>query len=523
MQATGHDGLADMTEAGVEWGLQRRDLKPLAAERFGYSEARHLLNRAGFGGTPDQIRTLVEWGIERSVDHIVRVESVGGYPQADSRTFRSDIMAPVSPEDRRAYQRALRAGDEDAVDQFRRERQRKQRDDRGQIAEMQRWWLTRMIETTRPLEEKLTLFWHSHFATSYRSIENSYHMFLQNDFFRRHAVGSFGDLLRGIVRDPGMLAYLNNQQNRKNAPNENLARELMELFSLGRGNYTEDDIKEGARALTGYHYQFNDFRFRSAQHDSGVKRILGKRGEFDGDDFVRIILEQHACAVFVGEKLYRFFVGDLEDRPRSREGQHRRAGADVFVKRFRREKYALQPVLRELFLSEHFYHPSVRAEMIKSPVELVVGAARQLHAPVRSIGTAVDALELMGQDLFYPPNVAGWPGGRSWVNTSTLFVRQNILNFMLTGKLPEGYDDDARSDVYDTSMVLAEAGRFGDGSIDERSLLEAVIRMTLGEAGNDSHRHALRDFARGVRGAREEQLALGMLVLASAAPEYNLC
>lgn len=523
MQSTHRTDSSSQADAYGGWGLQRRDLKPLKADRFGYAEARHLLNRAGFGGTPDQIRTLVEWGLERSVQHIVQVNDVGGYPNSDPRQFRSDIMAPVSQEQRREYQRALRAGNEDVVDRFRRERQRKQRDDRGQIAEMQQWWIQRMVETTRPLEEKLTLFWHSHFATSYRAIENSYHMFMQNNFFREHAAGNFGDLLRGIVRDPAMLAYLNNQQNRKGSPNENLARELMELFSLGRGNYTEQDIKEGARALTGYHYQYNEFRFRSGAHDSGSKRILGQRGSHDGDDFVRILLEQRACAEFVGRKLYRYFVTDVADRPRDRSEQNRSAGMEVFCKLLRDSNYEIGTTLSTLFTSEHFYHPSVRTERIKSPVELLVGAARQLHAPLRSLGTAADALELMGQDLFFPPNVAGWPGGRSWVNTSTLYVRQNLMNFMLTGRLPSGYDEQSDEERYDTAMVLTEARRIGDNRITQQSLVDAVLSMTLGDAATSSHHDALVSFTEQVRGASNEQLALGLLVLASAAPEYNLC
>src|SRR6185436_12424118 len=165
--------------------------------------------------------------------------------------------------------------------------QDRERDDRRQMREMQKWWLKRMIETPRPLEEKMTLFWHGHFATSFRTIENSYHMFKQNTLFRKHAVGNFGELLFAIIRDPAMIAYLNNNQSRKGKPNENLAREIMELFSLDIAGYTERDIKEGARALTGYTFVDDKFEFRRNDHDTGEKSILGVTGPLDGDGFVK--------------------------------------------------------------------------------------------------------------------------------------------------------------------------------------------------------------------------------------------
>ena len=167
-----------------------------------------------------------------------------------------------------------------------------------------------MISTKRPLEEKLTLFWHGHFATGYRTIENSYHMYLQNMFFRNNAMGNFkDDLVLGIIHDPAMIKYLNNDQNRKQAPNENLARELMELFTLGEGEgYSEDDIKEGARTLTGYNIEDDEFAFRARQHDTGRKRIFGRSGEYDGDDFVNLIFTRRNASIFIIEKLYKFFV-----------------------------------------------------------------------------------------------------------------------------------------------------------------------------------------------------------------------
>ncbi|MEO1512234.1 MAG: DUF1800 family protein, partial [Planctomycetota bacterium] len=237
--------------AGIPSDTLPGRLEKIRDEDFGYDQARHLLLRAGFGGTPQQIRTLAGWGVERAVDHLLEVERIP-YEATPDQSFDRDIVRPFSDAERRAYRQAQRRGDEDTLARLRLTRQQMQRQDRRQIGAVQRWWLERMIETPRPLEEKMTLFWHGHFATSYRKVEDSFHMFQQNELFRAHALGNFGDLLFRIIRDPAMIRYLDNQASSAQSPNENLARELMELFSLGEGNYSERDIKEGARALTGY-------------------------------------------------------------------------------------------------------------------------------------------------------------------------------------------------------------------------------------------------------------------------------
>ena len=274
-------------------------LKELKPQDFDEWMAAHLLNRAGFGGTPGQVRTLHRRGLKDAVDHLVEYESIEFEP-VNASAFDSDIMRPPTEEERMRNQQARRMGDEEARAKIQQERQRRQVADRRQMAQMQRWWLKRIIDTPRPLEEKMTLFWHGHFATGYRAIEDSYHMFLQNQFFRANATGSFADLVHGIIRDPAMLKFLNNDQNRKQSPNENLARELMELFTLGEGNaYTEDDIKQGARALTGYTFNDDEFTFRTPMHDDGDKRILGVEGKWDGADFCRLILSQKVCSEYI--------------------------------------------------------------------------------------------------------------------------------------------------------------------------------------------------------------------------------
>ncbi len=491
----------------------------LPSGSFGYEEARHLLWRAGFGGTPSQIQALVSMGVERAVDHIVDYERIP-YERPQAEDFDPEIMRPPSEEERRRYRTALQNQDEDVVARFRMRRQEQQRADRAQVREMRRWWLARMVESPRPLEEKMTLFWHGHFATGYRKIENSYHAYMQNQFFRANATGNFGRLLRGIIRDPAMLAYLDNQRSNRRRPNENLARELMELFSLGVGNYTENDIKEGARALTGYSFEHNEFVFDEQAHDRGTKRILGRRGALDGDGFVDAILARRACAEFIAARLYSFFVADLPADVREIDRETR-----SFVGRLAtviaQSNYELKPALKRLFRSDHFYHARFRNDKIKSPAELVVGAVRSLLTPARDLNLVADAMGMMGQELFQPPSVRGWPGGRTWINTSTLFVRQNALAYLLTG-VPAGRGQRDRT-PFDATGVLAELERAEPGaSNDPERLAPYLLRATLGRRTPEAER-IVASFIRENGGRPTNDMLTGVLLLATAMPEYQLC
>lgn len=505
----------------------RRDgpaLRPLAPEFFSDDHARHLLWRAGFGGTPRQVETLVGWGLEKSVDQLLAVEAIAYDRPADD--FQADIMLPPGPAERQQLEQALARRDEDTVARFRARRQQSQADDRRQVQKMQRWWLARMIESPKPLEEKMTLFWHGHFATSYRTIENSWHMYMQNQLFRRHALGNYGKLLFSIIRDPAMLAYLDNNRSREEAPNENLAREIMELFSLGVGAYSEKDIKDGARALTGYTFEGNEFAFRNEWHDKGTKSVLGKTGNMDGDAFVTAILEQRACSEFIAWKLYRCFVADIPHDPRQAPAQARRVIGEM-ASAMRAARYEVKPVLRSLFLSEQFYAPEVMGGQIKSPAQLVVGAVRSLGAPVRDLGVLLDAMEMMGQDLLFPPSVAGWAGGRTWINTSTLFVRQNVLTFLIAGKTPGGYDPLAAAQRYDPSHLVK--GLPADAARDPKLLCAHLLRTVLGPSPTPggwpaSDRIApLVDFVRTQKDPTADSALIGLLSLITAMPEHQLC
>lgn len=495
-------------------------LDPIPRDRFGVDEARHLLWRAGFGGTPDEIRDLAERGPEGAVDALL---DTPGAEDADIGAFRSDIVREWTDAEREQLRRARRRRDEDTLAAFRKKRQEMQRADRRQFAELQVWWLERLATSPHPLLEKMVLFWHGHFATSYRGVENSHHLLMQNQLFREHALGRFDALLHGIIRDPAMLAYLDNNRSRKRKPNENLARELMELFSLGEGNYTERDIKEGARALTGYTFEGNRFVFKPEWHDGDTKTIFGKRDQFDGDGFVGAILRHPACARFIALKLYRFFVADVPDDP-SRLPKEATLVIGRLASTLRRHRYDVKPMLRELLLSEHFHDPAHRAARVKSPVELVAGASRSLRLPLGMPIAMVRMLDTMGQNLFMPPSVAGWDGGRSWINTSTLYARQNALALMLAGGRLNAARRGRFMPQYDPREAIPEGG-----AMSAEDFAHAMLRHALGPLGEPDHPignarlESLRGFLRSIEGRFEREAAIGVVALITAMPEYQLC
>jgi hypothetical protein len=502
-------------------------LAPLNPEAWTRAHARHLLWRAGFGGTPEQVALLAGWGLEKSVASLMDYATVP-FAAPTGSEFDSGIMGPPTAEQRMEYRQAAARRDEDLLARLRLNRQQAEQRDRQQMREVQRWWLTRMIETPRPLEEKLTLFWHGHFATSYRTIEDSWHMFLQNQLFRVHAAGNFGELLFGIIRDPAMLAYLDNNDSRKDRPNENLAREIMELFALGVGNYTEEDIKNGARALTGYSFEDDEFIFRGNNHDRTLKTIFGRTEAFDGDGFVRMILEHPACATFIATKLYDAFVRSVPLEPENQAEDDRRV-IGAMSSELQRARSEVGPVLRKVFGSAWFYDDAVMLERVKSPVELVVGAVRSLNAPVRDLDVLNDALELMGQELFFPPSVKGWPGGRSWINTATLFTRQNILAYLLTGARPNrgAAGGGGGRGGFDAGALVRSLG-FESGSTASPEPGLVVARLTGFLLGRDTPaaRRTLEEFVASVRasgGGSPEELVTGAALLITSMPEYQLC
>lgn len=301
----------------------------------------------------------------------------------------------------------------DALDKEQKKRIRKQ--SRDDLRSLNLRWLDEMVLGRAQLREKMALFWHGHFAS--RNINILYQQQLL-DIVRRHALGNFRQLLREVSKSAAILAFLNNQQNRKQHPNENFAREVMELFTLGRGHYTETDVKEAARAFTGWGFKISgEFVFRKQDHDEGEKTVLGKTGRFDGDAVLDILLDQRQTARFIARKLYRFLVND-ENVPQAR--------IDQLGDRFYDRNYNIVSLLDDIVGSDWFYDPENIGTKIKSPVELWVGLRRALPFTPRDPQSQILVQNALGQTLFYPPNVAGWPGGRAWIDSSSLMTRLRL-------------------------------------------------------------------------------------------------
>ncbi|SHM20850.1 DUF1800 domain-containing protein [Hymenobacter psychrotolerans] len=280
-------------------------------------------------------------------------------------------------------------------------------------------WLQRMATSPAQLREKLTFFWHGHFACRVRRPDAALQL---NNTIRQLALGKFSDLLLAVSKEPAMLQFLNNQQNRKQRPNENFAREVLELFTMGRGHYTETDVKEAARAFTGWGYTAQGhFVFREKQHDDGPKTFLGRTGNFTGEQVLSIVLEQPRTAEFITTKLYRFFVNDTPDPA------HIQPLAQAFFK----SGYNISALLEQMFSADWFYAPANVGTRIKAPVELLAGIKRTMGLQLADDKPLIVFQKALGQTLFEPPNVAGWPGGRNWIDSSSLLYRLQLPSVLL--------------------------------------------------------------------------------------------
>jgi uncharacterized protein (DUF1800 family) len=410
------------------------DLSPITAADWSADRAAHLIERAGFGATPDEVARLTTMAPRQVVDALVDYESIdSGLKPFDESGIWDPGMDPFPPSRAEAVRLARAHGEGLGVKVLPPGSQRRLQGVVDKFfyslaangIETERlglWWANRMLTTRRPLEEKLTLFWHGHFATGENKVRDYRMMLKQNEMFRAHASGGLRDLLIGILKDPAMLVYLDNGENVKKHPNENFGRELLELFTMGVGNYTERDVREAARAFTGWTNDVLTFKFDAGQHDAGDKTFLGRTGPFNGEDIVDAILAQKATAEFVAAKLYRFFV--REEMSVAVKGELGRV--------YRDNGYRMKPLLKAIFLSKDFYSPSSFATQIKSPVHLVVSTYRKLGlGAVPTIPDFGRMTSSLGQSLFDPPNVAGWAGGRTWITPSTLLQRGNLLRAVL--------------------------------------------------------------------------------------------
>ncbi len=409
--------------------IWKGDLSPIAEHDWSYERARHLLDRAGFGGTPEQIAVLAGLGPEAAVRRLVNYETVDN---AHLPTFDpSPIYDPslrVFPETRPAATRlAEETGEAMGVAAKPPGVRRLQpvadrffywlRASALETRRLAHWWAECMLVSDRPLQEKMALFWHGHFATSAEKVRDVRKMQVQLDLFRREATGSFRTLLVGVAQDPAMLVFLDAGRNVKDAPNENFGREVMELFTMGVGNYTEQDIREAARAFTGWIDDDLAFGFDPAKHDDGEKRFLGQRGRMDGVEVLNIILQQKVTAHFIAGKIYRFLVREDLD-----PALHERLG-DALLQ----GNYELKPFLHTILASRDFHSAASTGTRIKGPVELIVSTYRRLGlARLPGIPDINASSSELGQILLNPPTVAGWAQGRAWITPASLLARGNF-------------------------------------------------------------------------------------------------
>lgn len=400
----------------------------------------HLLWRAGFGPMAEEYQQLA------SASHKSYVNSL----------FKASAKGPQMIDVANSAVKGLVMGVQEAstkkrdLDEMERRRLRQQ--SRDDIKNLNITWLNEMVNSEQQLREKMSLFWHGHFAS--RNLNILYQQQLL-DVIRQNALGNFGDLLREVSKSAAMINFLNNNQNKKGHPNENFAREVMELFTMGRGNYTENDIKEAARAFTGWGANISgEFTFRKFQHDDGNKTVLGKSGNFTGDDVLNILLEHKQTATYITRKLYRYFVNDVPDE----------AHVTWLADRFYQSQYDIKELMKDIFTSDWFYDAKNIGCRIKSPVELIVGIRRALPMKLENEQVQLLLQRLLGQLLFYPPNVAGWPGGKNWIDSSSLMFRLRIPQLIYDNDevaLSPKDDDDQMMGMKDMGKKMGKMGKKG--------------------------------------------------------------
>lgn len=418
------------------------DLTPIGAADWTYDRAAHLLERAGFGGTPEEIQKLADMTPQEAVDYLVDYEKIPGdnvppfdesgiYPHGHKVRPLQEVVLGGLLTGRVFGIKATQEGPlkyQPAVNEF----YTLLVSEHGEMNRAGQWWAQRMLTTPRPFEEKMTLFWHDHFATSQEKLLRYEKMIDHIDMLREHALADFRSFLVAVAQDPAMLVWLDNKDNVKGKPNENFAREIMELFTLGEGQgYTEDDIREMARAFTGWtttrdHTTSDEGKFvnNPKLHDDGEKTFLGETGRFDGYDAIDIILKQPAASRYVSGKIYRYFV-----RENLSKDVH-----EQISQSWRDANFELKPLMNTIFLSRDFYSSASVGTQIKTPVHFLVSTYRKFGIEqIPGVPDFNETSSTLGQVLFYPPNVAGWADGQAWINPATLLTRGNFVEGLLFG------------------------------------------------------------------------------------------
>ncbi len=444
----------------------------------------HLLRRAGFGASPREWAEFSKLGVAGTTEVLLHPERVEDSMSALQKQVGGDLV------------------------------------DFEDLNSVRNWWVYRMTHSPRPLEEKMTLFWHNHFATANYKVDSARRMWNQNETLRRYALGDFRVLLHKIASDPAMLIWLDGAQNSAGAPNENFGREVMELFTLGRGNgYTETDIKEAARCFTGWRWADtpSNFVYDPGRHDDGEKTVLGETGNWHAADICDILARHPATAKHITSKLHRFFVGS-EPSP---------SDSARLCKTYFESGFEIRAVVESILTSESFYAPAARNSKIKSPVEFTVMTLKTLGAPLSSARDLSGALSLMGQDLFNPPNVKGWNEGRDWINSRTLLARVNFASGLAD-------EMNRRVSLFDTLRDL-DASNAPNSSNAPQSAMSAAPDEIVDSLWNALYRgveitpktravllkYATQDKPDATR--LGENKVQGLINLMVSLPEYQLC
>ena len=460
----------------------------------------HLMRRAGFGASRDELEQLVDQGYENVVEDLLNPGPANSMPDDVIRRYHSEMAEMRELNSAGAY------------------------------------WMYRMVTTDNQLEEKLALFWHSLFATGYSKLNQASALTNQINTFRRNSLGSFKTMLVELSRDPAMIIWLDNHDNHKDDINENYGRELLELFSMGIGNYTEDDVKECARAFTGWtlgnaeymstrasrdsiwpYSRINwHFNYRDYDHDDGEKTFLGHTGNFNGEDIIDIIVQQEATARFVSTRLFQYFAADEVDEA----GE---AVISAMMESFFASNYEIRSVLRTLFNSDYFKSEDARFARVKGPVELVVGAvrmARTYQQPTFGADQLARQTMYMGQGIFQPPSVEGWHEGAEWIDSGALVERVNFVGQELGNPNNPG-----------VQAIIDRAARRGDGVLSPEQQVEACADLIGPLELSDATATSIREFANeqgpadlreGTRTEADEQRIANLLRLITATREYQL-
>jgi uncharacterized protein (DUF1800 family) len=438
---------------------------PTRTDPWDLPKVAHLHRRAGFGACRAELERDLQAGPAAAVDRLLRPRPMNDDEAQLVDHLRQGVLASRDP------------------------------------TRLKAWWLYRLLYDPDPLREKLTLFWHGHFATSNRKVGSVPLMLAQNETLRRHALGPFAELLTAMVGDAAMLVWLDGADSKKERPNENFGREFLELFTVGVGHYTEKDIREAARAFTGWAVEKGRGVYRAAAHDGGAKTFLGQTGAWKADDVVRITLKQPACAESLARKLYHLLVNETEEPP-----------ADlltVLAQELRGHGYDIGHVIGLILRSRHFYAEANRRQRVKGPVELSAGLLRALETPrpdVRLLALAL-ACDRQGQELFHPPNVKGWDGGKTWLDSAAVLERGNWCNDVIWGNAGLGlppYDPLAWAERYGIPAEKAGAAFLDlllQGACDEQA------RDLILGPGRDGSADGLRRVLQRIVHCPEYQLA----------------